>query len=95
MFRCHQSRTNGKYIKQKKLQNLGLADGRVDLYWQEFFKLKSINQDDKKLVVKRVLCLQNGTADMEKSLSENKNTFTTERTNLLPGPVIGLRQLKD
>ena len=77
------------------MQNLGLADGRVDLYCQDILKLKSATQDNKKLVVKSVLCLQNGTADMEKSLSENKNTFTTERTNLLPGPVIGLRQLKD
>ena len=77
------------------MQNLGLADGRVDLYCQDIFKLKSATQDNKNLVVKSVLCLQNGTADMEKFLSENKNTLTAERTNVLPEPVIGLRQLKD
>ena len=32
---------------------------------------------------------------MEKFLSENKNTLTAERTNLLPETVFGLRQLKD
>ena len=44
---------------------------------------------------KSILCLQNGNAAVERSLSDNKNTLTSERFNLLPESLVGLRRLKD
>ena len=43
---------------------------------------------------KSVSCSQNGTPDIEWSLSNNKNTPSARRTNLLP-EIICLRQMKE
>ena len=55
---------------------------RLDLFWSktlsgaggEFLLLEK--------VLKSLMCLQNGNASVERSLSDNKNTVTAERTNL-------------
>ena len=47
------------------------------------------------VLVKSILCLQNGNAAVERSLSDNKNTLNSERFNLLPETLVGLRRLKD
>ena len=41
------------------------------------------------------MCLQNGNASVERSLSDNKNTVTAERTNLDVQTLKGLRLSKD
>ena len=57
---------------------------RVDYYWKAVFEIKSNSGEQKysKLpaLVKAVLAFQNGNAAVERSLSDNKNSVTSERT---------------
>ena len=50
-------------------------------------------------LLKKVVCssltIQNGNADCERSLSDNKNTLSAERTNLGYETLMGLRRMKE
>ena len=46
-------------------------------------------------MIKSVLTLAHGNADVERSLSDNKNTVTKERTRLTTITINGLRLVKD
>ena len=72
---------------------------RVDEYWQNIFEIRSANSTNAKYpclrkVVKTLLSLPNGNADVERSLSDNKNTLTAERTNLKEETLVALRRAK-
>ena len=72
---------------------------RVDHYWRKIFRITSSSGAPKYVtlpkLVKSVLSLQNSNADVEMSLSDNKNTCTKDRVNLLPETLIGLRRMKE
>ena len=59
---------------------------RVDHYWADVFQEKSQQGECKYSVlqklVKGLLCLAHGNADVEQSLSANKKTVTLDRTSL-------------
>ena len=69
---------------------------RVGNYWAKVFGIKTAT-DDKKFnllasVVRSALCIHHGNADVERSLSDNKNTVTDERTRLSESTNNGLRK---
>ena len=70
---------------------------RIDHYWGKIFKFQLATGEPKyenlSKVVKSLLSLHNGNAAVERSLSDNKNTCTKERVNLLPATLIGLRRM--
>ena len=72
---------------------------RLDNYWAKLFGIKTTTGDKKfnllARVVKSALCIHHGNADVERSLSDNKNTVTDERTRLSELTVNGLRLAKD
>ena len=47
------------------------------------------------VVVKSFLAMPNGNANVERSLSDNKNTLTSERTSMTKGTLEGLRRAKE
>ena len=72
---------------------------RLDNCWTKVFGI-NIATSDKKFnliarVVKNALCIHHGNADVERSLSDNKNTVTDERTRLSELTINGLRLAKD
>lgn len=71
----------------------------MDTYWSKVFKLKSGIVEPKLFllskVVKSFLCLHNGNAEVERSLSDNKNTLTAERTKLSDETLGSLRKAKE
>ena len=77
---------------------IGNGDGRVDHYWRAVLAIKSYSGELKYTLlgtlVKSVLSLHHGNAAVERSLSDNKNTYSPERVNLLPETLIGLRRMK-
>ena len=76
-----------------------VAKERVDHYWRKIFKITNSSGALKYVIlpklVKSVLSLQNANADVERSLSDNKNTCTKDRVNLMPETLIGLRHMKE
>ena len=72
---------------------------RLDHYWREIFKLKTLSGQPRypllTKVVKSCCSLQNGNAAVERSLSDNKNTLTKERTSLGDETLKGLRRGKE
>ena len=72
---------------------------RVDHYWRKVTDQKTSGGQNKyptlSKVVKSVLTLAHGNADVERSLSDNKNTVTPERTNLNIETINGLRLAKE
>ena len=46
-------------------------------------------------VVKSCLTIQNGNANVERSLCGNKNMFTNGRANLIDETLMGLRRMKE
>ena len=74
-------------------------EGRVDHYWRGIFKIKNSSGTQRHTalpkLVKSVLSLQNANAAVERSLSDNGNTFTKDRVNLMPETLIGLRHIKE
>ena len=72
---------------------------RSDHYWRNVFKIKSPSGSEKYAVltclVKSCLSIHHGNAEVEKCLSDNKNTVTPERTSLSEQAVNGLRRAKD
>ena len=72
---------------------------RLDHYWAKVLKIKSESGTKKysllSKVVKSCLSLHNGNASVERSLSDNKNTLTSERTKLSDEALMGLRKAKE
>jgi len=75
------------------------ATRRVDHYWADVFQEKSLQGECKHSVlqklVKGLLCLAHGNADVERSRSANKKTVTPDRTSLGELTINGLRTVKD
>ena len=73
--------------------------GRVDHYWNAVFQIKTTTGTLKytKLppLIKAILAFQNGNAAVERSLSDNKNSVTSERTDLMDKTIVGLRLMKE
>ena len=72
---------------------------RIDFYWNNVLQTKK-QAGTKKYnilakVVKVILCLAHGSAEVERSLSENKKLLTKKRTLLSDSSVNGLRAVKD
>ena len=72
---------------------------RVDHYWNQVFKLKSLTGAQRypylAKIVKSCCALQNGNAAVERSLSDNKNTLTKERSLLGDETLKALRLTKE
>ena len=72
---------------------------RIDMYWANDLDIKSGLGEQKyyllSRVVKSCLAIQNSNAGVERSLSDNKNIVTPERTHLSDDTVMGLRRLKE
>lgn len=72
---------------------------RIDHYWALVFNDKNFQGQPKYRVlqklVKGLLSLAHGNADVERSLSLNKNTVTPERASLGNTTINGLRTVKD
>ena len=83
---------------EKKLPD-ALQCERVDHYWNQVFKIKTTSGHLKYIIlpklVKAILAFQNGNANVERSLSDNKNTVTTERTELMEQTIVALRLMKE
>ena len=73
--------------------------GRVDHYWRGIFKIKYSSGTQRYTafpkLVKNALSLQNANATVERSLSDNGNTCTKDRVNLMPETLFGLRRMKE
>ena len=84
-------------IPEESAQKDGSAV-RVDQYWSEVLKLKSVSGSQKCVlgkVIKYVLSLSHGNADNKRSLSINKNTLSNERSSLSITALNGLRAVED
>ena len=72
---------------------------RVDFYWSKIFEILSSGGEKKynmlSKVVKSFLSIPNGNASVERSLSDNKNTLTHERTKLKEETLVALRRSKE
>jgi len=68
---------------------------RLDHFWSKTLSGAGGKFLHLEKVVKSLMCLQNGNASVERSLSDNKNTITAERTNLDLQTLKGLRLSKD
>ena len=72
---------------------------RVNKYWSAVFAIKttsgSLNYTTLQRVLKVFLSFANGNAAVEKSLSDNKNTVTCERSKLMEETIVGQRLLKE
>ena len=79
--------------------NLDETKCRIDHYWGKVLKLKTLAGIYKyptlRRLVKSVLTLHHGNADVERSLSDNKNTCTKDRIHLNDDTLIGLRRMKE
>ena len=80
-------------------ENIELMKCRIDHYWRKVFKLKTLAGDFRYptlwKLVKSILTLHHGNADVERSLSDNKNTCTKDRVLLKDETLIGLRRMKE
>ena len=69
------------------------------MYWAKVFDIGSAAGERKYIrllkVVKSCLSLQKSNANMERSVSDNKNTLRLERNNLSDESLMGLRQMKE
>ena len=72
---------------------------RVDNYWAKVFGIQTATGEKKFNVLARIaksaLCIHHRNADVERSLSDNKNTVMDERTRLSELTINGLRLAKD
>ena len=72
---------------------------RLDYFWGKVLDIRTDSGERKysllAKLVKSCLSLQNGNAAVERSLSDNKNTLTAERTCLNDETLIGLRLVKE
>ena len=88
-----------KLYQVENEKNLTGQDERIYYYWQNVFKLKTLPGAHKypllAKLVKSVLSLHHGNSAVERSLSDNENTVTTDRTELLDETVISLRRMTE
>ena len=88
-----------KLYQLESEENLTHQDGRIDHYWWNVFKIKTMSGDIKypllSKLVKSVLSLPHGNSAVERSLSHNKNTVTDVRTELLDQTITALRRMKE
>ena len=72
---------------------------RIDTFWAAVLQQKdsfgNLRYRALSKFVKGVLCLAHGNADVERSLSQNKNTVTSDRVKLSDESINGLRLVKD
>ena len=72
---------------------------RVDSYWAQIFTIRDGSGNVKyrhlAKVVKSILLPPNGNVSVERSLSDNKNMLTSERTRLAKETMEGLRRAKE
>ena len=72
---------------------------KIDIYWNKVLQTRkqdgSKKYDTLAKLVKAILCLAHGNAEVERSLSENKKLLTKERTLLSDSSINGLRTVKD
>ena len=72
---------------------------RVDMYWNDILDRKTaagiLQYPAQKNVVTTCLCLANGTADVERSLTINKKILTPERTLMSDATLNSLRLTRD
>ena len=72
---------------------------RIDTYWAKVFGIWTETGDLKyslhSKVVKSSLTMHNGNANVERSISDNKNTLTSGQTNLTKETLEGLRRAKE
>ena len=72
---------------------------RLDHYWNHVFEVQSERGTQKydllSKVVKSFLALHHGNAKVERSLSDNKKTLSSERTKLSVDTLTGLRRAKE
>ena len=77
----------------------GTGNTRIDHYWAKVFQMKTLSENEMfphlKKLIKAVLTLSHGNADVERSLSVNKQAVGTNRTLLTPESLNGIRQVKD
>ena len=82
----------------RKTKNVTAQDEQIDHYWQSLFKLKTLSGARKyplpTKLVKSVFSLYHGNTAVEPSLSDNKNTVTTDRTELLNETIVSLSRMK-
>lgn len=74
-----------KLYQAESEKNVTAQDEQIDHYWQSLFKLKTLSG---------VFSLYHGNTAVEPSLSDNKNTVTTDRTELLNETIISLSRMK-
>ena len=72
---------------------------RIDTYWAKVFEIRTETGDLKysllSKIVKSFLGMPNGNANVEASLSDNKNTLTSEWTNMTKESLDGLKRAKE
>ena len=72
---------------------------RIDIYWAKVFEIPIETGDLKYSSLSKVvisfLAMPNGNANVERSLSGNKNTLTSEQTNMTKETLEGLRRAKE
>ena len=87
-----------------KLQKVGLKHiygklKHIGMYWVQVFDIRNGGGERKytllSKVIKSCLSLQNSSASVERSISDNKNTLRPERISLLDESLMGLRQIKE
>lgn len=73
--------------------------GRLDHFWAKVLSIRTENGGRRYIhlakVVKSFLSMANGNADVERSLSLNRNTLTDDRNRLSDGALIALRRAKE
>ena len=88
-----------KLYQVENEKNLTGQDEGIDHYWQNVFKLKTLSGACKYPLLaklfKSVLSLHHGNSAVERSLSDNKNTVTTDRFELLDETTISLCRMKE
>ena len=70
-----------------------------DHYWSAVFEFitayDSVEYTTLQRVVKAFLSFANGNTAVERSLSDNKNTVTCERSKLMEETIVGIRLMKE
>ena len=70
---------------------------RTDEYWQHFFDIIAAGNGGFRHIqnlIKTCLSIHHGNADVERSLSDNKNGLTKEKTSLSEETLLGLPKCK-
>ena len=96
-WRLYQTETiDENWIKDSETGKLK----RLDHYWAKILKIVSLSDGSRKYnvlrkVVKSCLPVPSGNAGAERSMSDNKNMLVSQRTNLKPETIAGMRRAKE